>query len=274
MSLIRIDETRCKKDNLCVLDCPANILKQADKTTIPTMIPQGDKVCMRCGHCVAVCPHDALDHVDSPMANSPAIAPELTIDAAQATQFLRSRRSVRRYKDQAVPQDTIRELIENAKYAPTGGNSQLLSWTVYTDKAILKQIANLTITWMKELLAAEDGKNLPPYFAKNVAAYEAGINSITRDAPCLVIASAPGFYHNGMVDLSIALSYFELAATARGLGTCWLGLIVRALKVSKPLQSLIDLPEGHSHFYAMVLGYPQLKYHRLPERKAADIIWK
>jgi nitroreductase len=77
-----------------------------------------------------------------------------------------------------------------------------------------------------------------------------------------------------MVDLSIALSYLELAASAGGLGTCWLGLIVRALKVSKPLQSLIGLPEGHTHFYAMVLGYPQLKYYRLPERKPAKIIWK
>jgi len=274
MTLIRIDETRCKKDGFCVLDCPANILKQKDKKSVPEMIPQGDKVCMRCGHCVAVCPHDAFDHVDIPMGHSPRILKERVMDTAYATQFLRSRRSVRHYKDKPVERETIQTLIDAARYAPTGGNSQLVTWTVHTDRAKLKEMSDLTVAWMKEVLASEAGKNMPPYFPKVVAAYDAGINSITRGAPCLVVASTPGFYHNGMVDLSIALSYFELTATASGLGTCWLGLIVRALKVSEPLQSLIDLPENHTHFYAMVLGYPRFKYYRLPERNPASVVWK
>lgn len=274
MTLIKIDETRCKKDGFCVMECPSGIIKQADKDSVPAMIPQGEKACLRCGHCVAVCPHGALDHVDVPMNNSPEIIKEWVIDTAQAAQFLRTRRSIRRFKDKPVKQETIQALIDTARYAPTGGNSQLVIWTVHTDKAKLKEMADLTVGWMKAVLASEAGKKMPPYFPMIAAAYDAGINSITRDAPCLVVASAPGFYDNGMVDLSIALSYFELAAASGGLGTCWLGLITRALKVSEPLKALIGLPDGHTHFYAMVLGYPQFKYYRLPERKSAKIIWK
>ncbi len=274
MTLIKIDEAKCKKDALCVMDCPAGILKQADKDSVPVMIPQGEQVCLRCGHCVAVCPHGALDHADVPLAASPEIEKERVLDAAQAAQFLRTRRSIRRFKDKPVERDTIQSLIDTARCAPTGGNSQLLAWTVHTDKARLKEISDLTVEWMKAMLASEAAKKLPPYFPRIVEAYEAGINSITQDAPCLVVASAPGFYDNGMVDLSIALSYFELMATTSGLGTCWIGLITRALKFSEPLKALVGLPEKHTHFYAMVMGHPKFKYYRLPERKPANIIWK
>lgn len=274
MTLIRIDETRCKRDGLCVKECPAAIINQADQDSVPQMVPQGAQACLLCGHCVAVCPHGALQHVNIPMEKSPKISKDLTISQAQAAQFLRTRRSIRRFKNKPVEQETVQFLIDHARYAPTGGNSQLVTWTVHLGVEKLKRISDLTVEWMKAALASEMGSQLPPYFPMIVAAYDAGINAITQGAPCLVIASAPGKYDNGMVDLSIALSYFELMATASGLGTCWLGLIARALKFFKPLMEAIGLPEGHTHFYPMVLGYPQFKYHRLPERKPAKIYWK
>jgi nitroreductase/ferredoxin-like protein FixX len=274
MTLIRIDETRCKKDGFCVKVCPAAIIKQPDKESIPAMISQGAQSCLRCGHCVAVCPHDALHHENIPMESSPKILKNLAVSSEQAAQFLRARRSIRRFKNKPVDTKKIQSLIDAARYAPTGGISQLVTWTVHTDEAKLKTMADLTIAWMKAVLASEAGKQMPPYFPRFVDAYEAGINSITHGAPCLVDASAPGYYDNGMVDLSIALSYFELMAAAGGLGTCWLGLIARALKYSEPLKEAVGLPESHTHFYPMILGYPKFKYHRLPERKPATVIWK
>jgi len=274
MTLIRIDETRCKKDGFCVQVCPAAIIKQTDEESVPEMISQGALSCLRCGHCVAVCPHDALHHENIPMEHSPRIQKALTITKAQASQFLRTRRSIRRYKNKPVDKETIQSLIDAARYAPTGGNSQLVTWTVHTDKAKLKNMADLTIAWMKAVLASDEGKQMPPYFPRFVEAYDAGRNTVTHNAPCLVVASAPGYYANGMVDLSIALSYFELMAVAVGMGTCWMGLISRALKMSEPLKQAIGLPESHTNFFPMVLGYPKFTYRRLPERKPATIFWK
>ncbi|KJS31240.1 MAG: hypothetical protein VR64_12390 [Desulfatitalea sp. BRH_c12] len=274
MALIKFDETRCKKDGFCVQECPAALIKQTDENSVPVMVAQGDQSCLRCGHCVAVCPHDALHHENIPMESSPKIIKGLVLNEAQAAQYLRTRRSIRRFKNKPVDRKTVQSLIDAARYAPTGGNSQLVTWTVHTDAAQLKNMADLTIAYMKAVLASDAAKNMPPYFSRFVDAYEAGINTITHNAPCLVVASAPGDYANGMVDLSIALSYFELMAAASGLGTCWLGLIARALKFSEPLKDAVGLPESHTHFYSMVLGYPKFKYHRLPERKPATIFWK
>jgi len=274
MTLIKIDDTKCKKDGLCVHECPTAILRQPDKDACPVMVPQGEKSCLLCGHCVAVCPHGALTHEKIPMDACPPVTDDLSISHEQAVQFVRSRRSIRRFKQKPVEKKTIEHLIDNARYAPTGGNSQLVRWTVYTNPEQIDTMVDLTVDWMRRAVAQDADKKLPPYFPMVVAAYDAGINTLTHNAPSVVIASAPGIYENGMVDVSIALSYFELIAASAGLGTCWLGLMAQALKHDPPLKEATGLPKSHTHFYPMVLGYPRFKYHRLPERKPANIIWK
>ncbi|MBU4318439.1 MAG: nitroreductase family protein [Proteobacteria bacterium] len=274
MTLIKIDEAKCKKDGLCVQECAAGFIRQRDNDSFPRMISRGEQACSLCGHCVAICPHDALHHEKIPMEDSPPILKELAISQEQAVQFLRSRRSIRRYKNKPVEKETIQFLIDTARYAPTGSNSQLVTWTVFTDEAKIKNIADLTIDWMRQSVASTSNNPMASYLPMIITAYEAGINSITHNAPCLIFASAPDSYDNGMVDLSIALSYFELVAVSAGLGTCWLGLITRALKAFAPLKEMVGLPESHTQFYPMVLGYPKFNYHRLPERKPARIFWK
>jgi nitroreductase len=77
-----------------------------------------------------------------------------------------------------------------------------------------------------------------------------------------------------MVNLSLALSYLELAAPGLGLGTCWAGLLQGALLSHQPVRELVGIAEGHSHHYPMMVGYPKVKYHRLPERRQPRIDWK
>ena len=72
----------------------------------------------------------------------------------------------------------------------------------------------------------------------------------------------------------IALTYLELAASAFGLGTCWAGYFNAAATFWPPLQSALALPENHASYGAMMIGHPKFAYHRLPERKEADISWR
>ncbi|MBT3225175.1 MAG: 4Fe-4S dicluster domain-containing protein [Deltaproteobacteria bacterium] len=273
MSFIQIDDTKCKKDGICVLECPVAILRQQDKKSPPQMVEGGDQICLTCGHCVSVCPHGALNHLKTTREECPPIEADLVIDQKQAIQFLRTRRSIRNFKQKRVEKEEIQFLIDNARYAPTGSNSQSIEWTVHTDEDKIKEIADLSIDWMREFLKSAAKTGLVSYFPMIVAAYESGIDTVTRNAPCIVTASAPKTNVNGTVDLSIALSYLELMAVPKGLGTCWAGLVKRALQSSDPLRKLMGLPESHTHFYPIMIGYPRFRYHRLPERKQAIIHW-
>jgi nitroreductase len=99
-----------------------------------------------------------------------------------------------------------------------------------------------------------------PYIPGIVAAWDAGYDAMLRGAPAVVVASAPKEDLNGTVNLTLALSYLELAAPSMGLGTCWAGLLKGALLGWPPLQKAIGLPENHTHFYPMMLGYPKANY--------------
>ncbi|MBU3914270.1 nitroreductase family protein [bacterium] len=274
MSLIQIDDSKCKKDGFCVKECPAVIIRQPDKKSRPEMVEGGDQLCLVCGHCVAVCPHGALNHKKTPLEECPPIEKDLIINLEQALQFLRSRRSIRNFKKKPVEKEMIQTLINNARYAPTGSNSQEVEWTVHTDENTIKEIADLTVDWMRSVINSGMTGGVISYLPLIVAGYEAGLDTITRGAPCLIFASAPKSNASGMVDLSIALSYLELIAVPTGLGTCWAGLVTRALQFSEPLKKVVGLPESHTHFYPMMIGYPKFRYHRLPERKPARISWK
>jgi len=274
MKLIEIDEQKCKRDGICASDCPSGIISLKDKDSFPEMIPGGEAACLVCGHCVAVCPHGALRHTKIPSKACPELIKDLLIGQEQVVQFLRSRRSIRQYRDKPVEKETIQRLIEVARYAPTGGNTQLVEWWVYTDRNDLRRFSAMVVDWMRQVIETVPPTSLPPYFPRILTAWQSGQDTILRNAPVLILALAPAESATGMVDLTIALSYLQLAALPMGLGTCWAGLVQRALLQWPPLKLALGLPEKSPHHYPMMLGYPRLEYHRLPERRQAKITWK
>jgi nitroreductase/NAD-dependent dihydropyrimidine dehydrogenase PreA subunit len=272
MGLLSINQDKCKQDGLCAADCPMQIIRFDGPGHYPEMVEGGEVFCVRCGHCVAACPHGAMDHAEVPLAQSPDIDPVLAISPAQAEQFLRSRRAVRCFKDKPVEQEVLQRLIEIARYAPTASNAQPLAWRVINDPQQVQQIASEVIGWMRGLVA-DPNATVMPYLPLLVQGWDAGRDTILRSAPCLVMAMAPAEARNGMVDLTLALSYLELIAPLYGLGTCWAGLLQGAL-VSKPeLKQLVGIPADHPHHYPMMIGYAKPRYYRLPQRRAPRITW-
>jgi nitroreductase len=123
-------------------------------------------------------------------------------------------------------------------------------------------------------LVAKAPQAVPPYIPMMIGAWDMGYNSVTWSAPALIVASAPQEAPTGMVDVSLALCYLELAAQTLGLGTCWAGVLEGALQGSAEVRESVGLPEGHPYHFPMMIGYPKRKYSRLPERKAPKITWK
>ena len=273
MGLLIVDESKCKRDGICVSECPASLIQLPGDRGVPEIIEGGEDACVSCGHCVAVCPQEALSHQRVTLEDAIPIRKDIEINEEQAVQFLRTRRSIRRYKDKPVEQEKIIRLIEAARYAPTGANRQLVEWLVLCDKSKIRKIAGLTIDWLRQILKNPDHVAVNPYLPMVVKAWDAGHDSVLRGAPVLIVASAPKEAMNGMVDLTLALAYLDLLAPVMQLGTCWAGLLQRALLASPPLKSIVGIPEGNTQYYPLMLGYPDAKYYRLPERKQPRIIF-
>jgi nitroreductase/NAD-dependent dihydropyrimidine dehydrogenase PreA subunit len=275
MGMLVVDESKCKKDGICVRECPNHIIFLKEGSGYPDIAPSSESVCIRCGHCVAVCPHEALSHAEISLHDCPAIEKDLTINEAQALQFLRSRRSIRLYKDKAVDPETIRRLIEAARYAPTAVNAQLVEWIVITDRAIIGQAAAMTADFFRQGLKENPQLTVVfPSLPMIVKAWDEGLDSILRNAPAVIVALAPVEAMNGMVDLTLALSYLDLIAPAMGLGTCWAGLLHRGILALPPLKEMLGIPDSHPHHYPMMLGYPAAQYYRLPSRKPPKITFR
>ena len=236
-------------------------------------ITEAESLCIRCGHCVAVCPTGSFHHRDMDVSLCPPVHPEWQLSPAQCEHFLRARRSIRIYKKQPVEQEVLKRLIELARFAPTGINSQGVGWLVIHSRPTLERLAGLVIDWMQWL------KNEMPEMARAlhveraIVRWHAGVDGILRGAPALLVAHGEAESQMASTSCTIALSYLELAATGLGLGTCWAGYLNAAVNAYPPLREALPLPEGKQCYGAMMVGYPGVRYQRLPTRKQPAITW-
>jgi nitroreductase/NAD-dependent dihydropyrimidine dehydrogenase PreA subunit len=273
MSLINVNTKSCNQDGICAAVCPANLI-DFTKGEFPSPVENIDKLCIRCGHCVAACPSGSLHHADIPLEQCPPVKKELLLSAEQTEQFLRNRRSIRNYRDQSVPKELLQKLIEQARYAPTGHNTQTVEWMVLTDREEMNKLIGLVGDWMRWMLVNMSKLALSMHMDKALERIDAGEDVVLRGAPVLIIAHAKENDLMAPTSCTIALSHLELAATGMELGGCWAGYFNSAVTSFPPLKEALGLPDGHHCFGAMMVGYPTFRYHRLPERKIPNIIWR
>jgi nitroreductase/NAD-dependent dihydropyrimidine dehydrogenase PreA subunit len=272
--MITVNPDLCNKDGICADVCPIKIISFKDGR-LPVPVPGADQMCIRCGHCVAVCPTGALAHtVMSPDACPPVMS-ERRLSPEQAEHFLRSRRSIRVYrKNRIVEQETLARLVEMASYAPSGHNRQPVSWHVIYDKDALHRLTGMVADWMRDMIKKQPAMAAAMHMELLVGAWDLGIDVICRDAPHLIIAHGPGADVTAQTACTIALTYLDLAAPSLDLGTCWAGFFQAAAMFWEPLQKALTLPKGHVSFGAMMVGYPRHTYHRLPLRNPPVITWQ
>jgi nitroreductase/NAD-dependent dihydropyrimidine dehydrogenase PreA subunit len=273
MSLIEINQQTCNKDGICAAVCPGNFIN-FNTTDGPVEVEDINELCIRCGHCVAACPSASLQHAEIPLVQCQSIQKELLLSTEQIEQFLRGRRSTRNYKDKKVERVTLQKLIETARCAPTGHNSQTVEWLVLSDREEIGRLVGIVADWMRWMLVNMPEVALSMHMDTTVERLDAGEDVILRDAPVLIVAHAAGDDVMAPASCTIALSYLELAATGVGLGGCWAGYFNAAANNYPPMLQALGLPEGNKCFSAMMLGHPQFRYHRLPVRNTPSIVWR
>ena len=121
MAILTIDETKCKQDGICAAECPRRIITQVDDASYPQIAEADEAYCMVCGHCVAVCPHGALDHASMTADDCLPVREEYLVSPEQVVHFLRARRSIRAYKKKDVPRGKVTKLIDVARFVALTG---------------------------------------------------------------------------------------------------------------------------------------------------------
>ena len=273
MRQINVDQEKCRHDGICTAVCPMSIIEMKEGC-LPGLIPGLEDLCITCGHCVAICPHGALSLDEMKAVDCPPVRAELAIGSEQAEQFFRSRRSIRTYRSKPVEREKLARLIDMAHYAPTGTNSQQVQWLVINSREKIHAMGSLIIDMLRYLIEAGHPLAKAYRLERSVQAWEAGKDPVLRGAPALVIAHAPKAYPLAQVDSTIALTFLDLAAPTVGLGACWAGFFMMAAAQSPKLQELLALTEGNVCCGALMIGYPEHEYHRLPSRRDAVISWQ
>ena len=62
MNFFTVDADRCDGNGACVEECPIYLLAQPEPGAPPIGIEGAEDACFNCGHCVAVCPHEAISY--------------------------------------------------------------------------------------------------------------------------------------------------------------------------------------------------------------------
>jgi nitroreductase/NAD-dependent dihydropyrimidine dehydrogenase PreA subunit len=272
MTTILVDQDLCTRCGICSNVCTMGLIDPADENTLPKVPEAKATMCIRCGHCEVYCPSQALLLNERPDERVPLPAGMGTIAPEEIGYYLRKRRSVRRFTRDSVPKEKILEVLDIARYAATGGNGQPVEWIVIHDPAKVKKIAGLTIEWMKTLI----GSNHPMsgYIPVLIGSWEQGNDVICRGAPHLLFATIPADNPVAQTDAVIALTHFDVAAPAYGIGTCWAGFVAMAATSYEPLQKEIGIPAGRKSAYVLMFGNPQYRIYGIPRRKPLKVTWQ
>lgn len=157
----------------------------------------------------------------------------------EALEALKTRRSVRRFVDQTIPREVLEDLVDCARLAATAINIQPWEFVVVTDRARLSEIAERT---------------------------DYGRFIATATACILVLCRDTKYY---LEDGSAATQNLLLAATAHGLGACWVAGDKKPY--ADQILRLIGAPEGFKLVSLVPVGFPA-EQPRQEKRRLADVL--
>ena len=145
-------------------------------------------------------------------------------------EVIKTRRSVRTYKLDPIPDDVLKRVLNAARIAPSGGNTQPTRFILLRDEKRKEQIVPLC-----------NGQS----FVSRAPVVLAACGQDTR-------TNRGGYMGklSMLVDVAIAVDHLTLAARAEGLGTCWIGSfdnpgIKKFLKVPDDFQVVALTPVGY-----------------------------
>jgi len=155
---------------------------------------------------------------------------------------IRTRRSVRAYRPDPIPEEVLQRVLDAARVAPSAGNGQPTRLVLVTEAEARQTLARMC-----------------------------GNQGFIAEAPVVVVACGLRMnLRSGepelrvLIDGSIAVDHLTLAARAEGLGTCWIGVVG-----SQEIKQYLGLPDDTDIVGVTPLGYPKGEAFRKPGKRIA-----
>lgn len=183
----------------------------------------------------------------------------------QFTEMLKYRRSIRKFQNKSVPVETIQEMIKESTFAPNAGNEQPWKFIIVDNRGMLERMSDESKKNILARIAANPNDRAKKY--KGMLKNESF--NVFYNAPCLVIILGPANLKNLYVDCALAAGYFMMAATSRGLGTCWVNL---GAEIKDPgMISELGISDDCRIVAPIIVGYPE-KIPAAPKRREPEIL--
>ena len=142
-----------------------------------------------------------------------------------------NRKSIRRYKNDPIPEEVLTRILEAARWAPSGKNLQPWRFIVVRDKHLRQELAVAS--------------------AHQAFMAEAPVTIVACGFPEESYAHMGRYMKSWSVDVAIAVEHLMLQAQEEGLGTCWIGSFEE-----EEVKAILRVPEKVRVLALTPLGYP------------------
>ncbi|MDD4858289.1 MAG: nitroreductase family protein [Candidatus Krumholzibacteria bacterium] len=160
---------------------------------------------------------------------------------------IKTRTSVRSYRANPVEDEKLKRILDAARLAPSGKNGQPWTFIVITDPGT-----------RGKLVGACKGQG---------CVGEAPVVIAVCGRENLAYQKMGGYWNSLPVDIGIALEHLMLAATAEGLGTCWIGAFIE-----EEVRAILGVPEEVKIVALTPVGYPKNERMAVPRKPLEEII--
>lgn len=167
------------------------------------------------------------------------------------------RRSIRKYKNQPVEDEKILQLLEGARIAPSGSNTQPWHFIIVKSEEIKQKISKVSHDqkWM----------NAAPVHIVCVADIR---SRIKEDVDISLNENSPEPELKLIIrDASIAIEHIVLEAENLGLGTCWVAWFIQ-----EEIRPILNIPEDKYVVGIIPVGYADEMPKARPRKKLEEII--
>ena len=156
---------------------------------------------------------------------------------------IKARKSIRAYKDKALPENVIKDILEAARHAPTARNLQELEYRVVTNKALIEKMNS----GMSKAMQA-DGMPLkgPPGGGKPNFFY---------GAPLVLLIIAPKDNLWAPIDAGLAAQNIMIYATSIDLGSVFIGM-AKLIEKDQSLLKTLKISDSMAIVACVICGYP------------------